>query len=68
MTKGLTVDGFIQAFRDRHGWKCDPGTRITNDLTEFAEGRLGSERDIDELYVIFCMAHGLRSFPNKEVE
>ena len=54
---GLTVGGFIQAFRDRKGWECEPGTRIHDDLTAFAKERRGSFRDIDELYTIFCMAH-----------
>lgn len=59
MTKPLTVERFIEAFRLDSGWKCEPGTRITNDLTKFAEERLGSTRDIVELLVIFKMGHGL---------
>jgi len=62
----LTVEGFIQAFRDRKGWKCEPGTPITNDLTTFATEREGSTRDIDELYIIFCIAHGIN--PESPVE
>lgn len=60
MSKPLTVTGFIQAFRLDMGWECEPGTRITNDLTEFATERLGSTRDIIELLVIFKMSHGIR--------
>jgi len=61
MSKPLTVDRFIEAFRLDLGWKCEPGTRITNDLTEFATERLGSTRDIIELLVIFKMSHGIRA-------
>lgn len=64
--QALTVDIFIQAFRDRHGWKCEPDTRITNDLTSFALEREGSTRDIDELYTIFCLSHRLTPYPRKE--
>lgn len=58
----LTVEGFIQHFRARTGWKCEPETRITNELTEFASERLGSTRDIDELHVIFCMSKGIAPY------
>jgi hypothetical protein len=59
MSKPLTVERFIEAFRLDMGWKCEPGTRITNDLTEFATERLGSERDILELLTIFKLSHGI---------
>ena len=65
---GLTVEGFIDAFRERHNWECDPDTRITNDLTKFATEREGSKRDVDELYVIFCMAHSIKPYPHAPVE
>lgn len=64
MSKPLTVDGFIQTFRDKHGWECKPGTRITDDLTVFASEREGSTRDVDELYVLFCVSHGLIPYNN----
>lgn len=60
---GLTVEGFIDAFRERHHWECKPGTRITNELTKFAQERAGSKRNVDELYVVFCMAYGLCPYP-----
>lgn len=60
MSKPLTVDRFIEAFRLDLGWKCEPGTRITNELTEFASARLGSTRNIIELLIIFKIAHGIR--------
>lgn len=59
MSKPLTVERFIEAFRLDMGWKCEPGTRITNELTEFAAEREGSTRDITELLIIFKMSHGL---------
>jgi hypothetical protein len=59
MSKPLTVERFIAAFRLDSGWKCEPGTRITNDLTAFAQEREGSTRNIIELLIIFKMAHGL---------
>lgn len=62
----LTVENFIEAFRNRHHWSCDPDTRITNELTEFAKEREGSIRDIDELYTIFCMSKGLKPYPVKK--
>jgi hypothetical protein len=63
---GLTTKSFIEFFRKVHGWECKPGTRITNDLTSFAKERLGSSRDKHELYIIFCLAHGIRPYPAKE--
>lgn len=60
MSKPLTIDRFIEAFRLDMGWECAPGTRITNELTEFAQEREGSTRDIIELLIIFKMAHGIR--------
>lgn len=68
MTTGLTAESFIQAFRDRHHWKCEPGTRITNELAAFATERAGSKRDIDELYTIFCMSKSLKPYPSQPVE
>lgn len=59
MSKPLTVERFIEAFRLDMGWECAPGTRITNELSEFATERLGSTRNIIELLVIFKLAHGL---------
>lgn len=60
MSKPLTVDRFVEALRLDMGWKCEPGTRITRELTEFAVERMGSTRDIIELLVIFKMSHGIR--------
>jgi hypothetical protein len=62
MSEPLTIEGFIDAFRSRTGWECAPGTRITNDLTEFATERLGSTRDVDELHIIFCLSHGIAPY------
>lgn len=59
MAKPLTVERFIEAFRLDMGWKCEPSTRITNELTEFATERLGSDRNILELLVIFKISKGL---------
>lgn len=59
MRKPLTAERFIEAFKLDTGWKCEPDTRITNELTEFAKQREGSTRDIIELLVIFKMAHGI---------
>jgi hypothetical protein len=60
MSKPLTVDRFIEAFRLDLGWKCEPNTRITNELTKFAQAREGSTRDIIELLIIFKVAKGIR--------
>lgn len=59
MSKPLTVERFVEAFRLDTGWECKPDTRITNDLTDFAKEREGSTRDIIELLVIFKMANGI---------
>lgn len=61
MNRPLTAELFIEAFRLDMGWECKPGTRITNELTEFATERAGSTRDIVELLIIFKLAHGLRA-------
>lgn len=66
MSTPLTVEGFIDAFRLRTGWKCEPGTRITDALTKFATKRIGSRRDIDELHIIFCLAHGIAPYKPKD--
>jgi hypothetical protein len=58
-SKPLTVARFIEALRLDMGWECEPGSRITNELTEFAQERVGSTRDIIELLIIFKMSHGL---------
>ena len=63
--KKLTVVDFISFFRTIHGWECEEKTRIHNELTEFAKEREGSDRNIDELYVIFCTSKGLKPYPNK---
>lgn len=68
MTEGLTSDKFIKFFRDRHGWECQPGTHIYQDLTNFAKEREGSTRDMDELYTVFCLAHGLQPYPRGKYE
>ena len=60
----LTVERFVQHFRDCTGWECLPDTRITNELTAFATERLGSTRDIDELHVIFCMSKSIQPYAN----
>jgi hypothetical protein len=59
MSKPLTVERFIAAFRLDMGWECKPGTLITNDLTEFARANEGDTRDILELLVIFKMSHNI---------
>jgi hypothetical protein len=58
MSKPLTVDRFIEAFRLDMGWECAPNTKITRELTGFAQEREGSTRDIIELLIMFKMAHG----------
>lgn len=60
MSRPLTADRFIEAFRLDMGWECAPGTRITNELTEFAREREGSTREIIEYLIMFKMAHGIR--------
>ena len=59
MKKPLTVEIFIEAFRLDTSWKCEPNTRITNLLTEFAKEREGSKRNIFELLTIFKIAYGI---------
>ena len=59
---GLTSEKFIENFKKNTDWECEKGTRITNELTDFAKERLGSKRDIEELHVIFCMSKGIKSY------
>lgn len=59
MKKPLTVELFIEVFRLDTGWKCEPDTRIINELTEFAKEHEGSKRDIFELLTIFKIAHSI---------
>lgn len=60
--KGLTVEKFINNFRVATGWECREGTRITDELTDFAKEREGSVRAIQELHVIFCLSHGIEPY------
>lgn len=62
----LTPEIFIEAFRTRHGWRCKPGSRIAQDLTEFAIEHAGSTQDVDELYSIFCLSNGLAPYPVRD--
>lgn len=64
MNTGLTVESFLDFFRKTHGWKCEEGTKITSELSGFAKEREGSKRDIDELYIIFCISKGIKPYPN----
>ncbi|MGB3274477.1 MAG: hypothetical protein WBA66_16480 [Xanthobacteraceae bacterium] len=56
----MTPDEFIQAFRERHRWRCPPGARITLDLEAFALRHKNSTASMDELYESFCATHGLK--------
>ena len=57
--KGLTIEEFINSFRKIHKWECKSGTEINKALTKFAKEREGTNRDIHELYVIFCLINDL---------
>jgi hypothetical protein len=56
----MTAEEFIQTFRERHRWRCPPGTRITLDLAEFATTHASSNASAEELYELFCVTHGLK--------
>ena len=47
------------AFRKQTGWKVEPETRIFRELTEFSKGYSRSNRDVDEVAVIFRLANGI---------
>ncbi len=57
---GMTPEQFVQAFRERHRWRCLPGARITLDLEDFAVEHAGSDASLDELYEQFCALHDLK--------
>lgn len=59
---GLTVEKFINHFRKSTGWECEDGTKITNELAEFANERLGSTRNIEELHMIFCLSKQIKPY------
>lgn len=61
MTKtALTPEVFIELFRSRHSWSCRAGSPIVKDLTDFAIEQASSPESADDLYVIFCITHGLK--------
>jgi len=60
----LTSENFIEHFKKSTGWECKIGTRIFKELTDFANERLGSTRNIDELHVIFCLSKGIVPYEN----
>lgn len=59
----ITAEAFIELFRTRHGWKCRPGSPIFKDLTDFANEQAASPHSADDLYVIFCLANGIKPKP-----
>lgn len=56
----MSTESFIDYFRARHGWRCRAGSAISRDLTNFASDQASSSHRLEDLYVLFCMAHGLR--------
>jgi hypothetical protein len=57
------AENLIEYFRTRHGWKCRRGSAIVSDLTAFAVEQAGTPRSDEDLYVLFCLAHGMRPKP-----
>jgi len=55
----MTPESFVEYFRTRHSWKCRPGSAIHKDLVSFAADQAESPHDIEDLYVLFCVAHGM---------
>lgn len=60
----VETESFIDYFRTRHGWKCRPGSAIFKDLASFAAEQAGTTHGIEDLYVLFCVAHGMAPKPS----
>jgi hypothetical protein len=63
-TKNQTVDEdyaekLRQECRNRLGWKVEKGSEIYDALTEFSKGYSKEKRNIQEVWTIFAIAHGL---------
>lgn len=56
----MTPDSFIDYFRARHGWKCRSGSAVFKDLTSFVAEQASAGYEIEDLYVLFCVSHGLQ--------
>jgi hypothetical protein len=56
----MTPESFIEYFRSRHGWRCRAGSAIYKDLESFAAEQAENPHSIDDLYVLFCVAHGIK--------
>ncbi|UDF29410.1 UNVERIFIED_ORG: hypothetical protein LHK14_18130 [Roseateles sp. XES5] len=56
----MTPDRFIDYFRARHGWRCREGSAIYKDLSSFAADQSASPHGVEDLYVLFCVAHAIR--------
>lgn len=59
----MTPEQFINEFRARHGWKCRPGSAIFKDLTAFAIEQANAGHSAEDLYVLFCLAKGIKPKP-----
>jgi len=55
----MTPESFVEVFKSRHGWRCRPGSAIYKDLVSFAVEQAGSLHGVDDLYVLFCVSHGI---------
>lgn len=56
----MKIASFIEYFRARHGWRCRPGSAVYRDLESFIENQASSPHEFHDLYVLFCVAHGLK--------
>lgn len=53
------AETFVQFFRERHGWRCRPGSAIHTDLTAFAREQATSAHSLEDLYILFCVTNGI---------
>jgi hypothetical protein len=58
-----TAEYLIDYFRSRHGWRCRPGSAAFKDLTAFAHEQTAAPHSVEDLYVLFCISHGIKPKP-----
>lgn len=54
------AETFVQFFRERHSWRCRPGSAIHTDLTAFALEQAASAHTLEDLYILFCVTNDIK--------
>lgn len=55
----MVAEDLVAYFRQRHGWKSRAGSAIFRDLSAFADEQRSSSANVEDLYILFCVSHGM---------